>query len=513
MTPQEKINEEESSGDESELASAQRIDAIHVIDQFGGIRPMAAKIGVAVTTVQGWKNRAAIPPDRWEAISAAAAKHGVDLKNEVEVEGEIEEAAATETVAPPESLTPESSSSEGSPPQIEIRTGGGVAWIALVASLAAVTVATKPYWGLAVGLQGPAQMSGRSAVQDLAVAARIDKLATRLTALETEMAGLPARLADTNANPELLQKLDAVESTVAARMTELETRLTAFSATPDPALNQRLDLLEAGAAKRSALQTALTTTRDRLQAVEQSLAAAVAERAQIGEQLSSAMGASGAVATLNRRVGVLSTDLAAIRKAQHVDTDDRMNNRSAALTLALSGLESVLTTDRPFQLALTALRDVAGDQASQQNAGLAILVAPIEPFAETGAPTLAQLTRQYRDLAPVLARRESVGGRKDWVGQTLDRIYDVVSWRQVGGPIDQAADALAGRDLKGAVKILMALPDFEPVARDWLFGARNRITVMAALDGLRARMTASQTNAMQKQPGQNQPDQKQETSQ
>ena len=31
------------------------MDAERIIAAFGGIRPMAKKIGVAVTTVQGWK--------------------------------------------------------------------------------------------------------------------------------------------------------------------------------------------------------------------------------------------------------------------------------------------------------------------------------------------------------------------------------------------------------------------------------------------------------------------------
>ncbi|HRQ83255.1 MAG TPA: hypothetical protein PKZ97_19240, partial [Azospirillaceae bacterium] len=35
-----------------------------VIERFGGIRPMAAKLDAPVTTVQGWKKRGAIPPAR-----------------------------------------------------------------------------------------------------------------------------------------------------------------------------------------------------------------------------------------------------------------------------------------------------------------------------------------------------------------------------------------------------------------------------------------------------------------
>ena len=50
-----------------------------IIERFGGIRPMASKLGVAVTTVQGWKERGHIPEGRLPQIIAAAAELGVDI--------------------------------------------------------------------------------------------------------------------------------------------------------------------------------------------------------------------------------------------------------------------------------------------------------------------------------------------------------------------------------------------------------------------------------------------------
>jgi hypothetical protein len=55
------------------------IAAQPVIDAFGGIRPMAAKLGVPVSTVQGWKQRDTIPASRVESIAAAARVHGVTM--------------------------------------------------------------------------------------------------------------------------------------------------------------------------------------------------------------------------------------------------------------------------------------------------------------------------------------------------------------------------------------------------------------------------------------------------
>lgn len=54
-------------------------NAQDVIEAFGGIRPMAKKMDVAVTTVQGWKKRNTIPAARIDDVIKAAREHDVDL--------------------------------------------------------------------------------------------------------------------------------------------------------------------------------------------------------------------------------------------------------------------------------------------------------------------------------------------------------------------------------------------------------------------------------------------------
>lgn len=56
-------------------------NATEIIDRFGGIRPMAKKIDVAVTTVQGWKKRDVIPGRRKTQILNAAAANKIDLSD------------------------------------------------------------------------------------------------------------------------------------------------------------------------------------------------------------------------------------------------------------------------------------------------------------------------------------------------------------------------------------------------------------------------------------------------
>jgi hypothetical protein len=56
------------------------LPALPVIQRFGGIRPMAQKLGVPVSTVQGWKERGAIPANRREEVLAAAARHEIAME-------------------------------------------------------------------------------------------------------------------------------------------------------------------------------------------------------------------------------------------------------------------------------------------------------------------------------------------------------------------------------------------------------------------------------------------------
>ena len=65
---------EPSDGSNPNGTAAERI-----IEKFGGIRPMAHKLNMPVTTVQGWKKRGAIPSNRHPDLLAAASRHNVTL--------------------------------------------------------------------------------------------------------------------------------------------------------------------------------------------------------------------------------------------------------------------------------------------------------------------------------------------------------------------------------------------------------------------------------------------------
>lgn len=58
---------------------------LNVFQKFGGIRPMAAKLGDPPSTIKSWHAKAKIPAWRHDAILAAAKRHGIVLsRDEIE---------------------------------------------------------------------------------------------------------------------------------------------------------------------------------------------------------------------------------------------------------------------------------------------------------------------------------------------------------------------------------------------------------------------------------------------
>lgn len=50
-----------------------------IVERFGGVRPMAAKMGCPPQTVQSWKDRGVIPARRQSDVLAAAEREGIEV--------------------------------------------------------------------------------------------------------------------------------------------------------------------------------------------------------------------------------------------------------------------------------------------------------------------------------------------------------------------------------------------------------------------------------------------------
>src|SRR3546814_9146765 len=75
-------------------AGASEAPALAIIEAYVGRRPMAKTLCLAVSTVQGWKERSSIPTNRHDQIRAAARSHNIP------VDPEMLRASAGESIGP-----------------------------------------------------------------------------------------------------------------------------------------------------------------------------------------------------------------------------------------------------------------------------------------------------------------------------------------------------------------------------------------------------------------------------
>lgn len=67
------------SDDPDDSTAPSALPALPVIEAFGGLRPLANRLDLTASTVQGWKKRGMIPEARADAVIAAAREDGIDI--------------------------------------------------------------------------------------------------------------------------------------------------------------------------------------------------------------------------------------------------------------------------------------------------------------------------------------------------------------------------------------------------------------------------------------------------
>lgn len=476
------------------------LDADAVIDAFGGIRPMASKLDVAVSTVQGWKTRGHIPDSRWRDIIAAAGAHDIDLSVALpqngesprsdeddtgeagtpwsdgsetsenrdepegpEIENDPDHPDDTPDDAPPTEADSPSSEHRGTESPAPATQGSGK--LALLVGLAAiVAVVARPVWGPYV---------------DPHIAKYVPK-----TTVGAETPTVPA-------TPTIdLSELNAEIADLRTRLQSVETRSTTISdgngsdgssAGPDDRLSalsgeiaelrQAIDGIEASLERD-------TDTRDRLLerlGVIESLTAqatAEAERAMAG--------LAGVEATLQRQNDAID----ALERRPAIE-----GAAQAGLALAVGDVESAMSGGAPFPDALDRLQALADGNGAVIDAASAL-----QPFAATGVATRAELLSDFRRYAPVM---QTELGKTD--GDVLDTLLDgarsLVSVRRKGDapddpPVSRAEAALERGDLTGAVAALTPIRDASATVDAWLAGAEARLAAEDALQTLRRAVAA-----------------------
>src|ERR1700722_7842978 len=416
-------------GEPETPATASGAVAESVIDRFGGIRPMATKLAIPVTTVQGWKKRGIIPQVRHADILAAAARENITI-DPVELAATDPVPIARPEVRPVVESVPEPVISKLAPPTpvasepIVVRKNGPVAFIALLLALiVGVAGAGAGFVGWQYYLQ---PLRAKVAALETRPAGNTDDLARRIAKLEGQSA-VPTQVAGT----------PVPSGTENDRLAALE---------------RQLGELKAGSAQTEQLAKGLSD-----------LQVAAGGRELLAQSIrdiqSSVAAAQGEVERLNGQVSAFGSRLDQVDAA----LADRHQQalRAEATILAAGQLRAVLATSKPFAKQLPAVRAmVPGD------ADMNAVLDQMQPFADTGVETTDDLIRDFGRLAPTLVRSAVVGDGQSWWRQAVYHLESVISVRRVGADVPgDSTEAVVARaeakldedDLQGAIGILQAL--------------------------------------------------------
>ncbi|MBP5858687.1 uroporphyrinogen-III synthase [Marivibrio halodurans] len=533
----ETAGETESEKDIGEAAPAPGTPgADAVIEAFGGIRPMATRLKVAVSTVQGWKARNHIPESRWRDIIAAASAAGVDLAKLTEGAGrhaghevaEDDAALGDETgpwadpvEAEPVGDAPETDGDETAGEEADgdetheeeasddaahdDETAGETDETPSDAETDAKTAAPKAAdrhgkFPENKGGTGAGGLAGAFAALIALVAilavltepywrtsvdAMLDPVLGRYLPEEAPRVD-PARIEDL-ANR--VQSLGGRVEDLAARTSEAieaasnQTGGNAAGSVDNEvidALRARLDALESlplgaeGGMTPGAMLDAVTETTGALEDRIDNLSAELDKAA--GTEALTAL--RDRVAALESRIEQVGTRVEEVAEAPALK-----GAQQAATVIAVGSVQDALAAGRPFDAPLERVRQLAPADGAFADA-----VARLAPHAAAGVATRAALLRRFE--AEASAMHDASASDGGWVDQAVDRLTGLVSVRQTGEaadrpPVSRAEAALARGDLAGAVAALSEIREASPRAAAWLDAAEARLDAEAAGTALR----------------------------
>jgi hypothetical protein len=423
--------------------------ASRIVDAFGGIRPMAARLNVPVSTVQGWKQRDTIPAGRMEAIRAVAASEGIALESSGAVATGSSEPNNTGSSEPNKSkaqheagevrdVSPGNEKPEALDRTTSPARGGGVAVLALAV---AIGVGGWVWWSTA----GPGASGGDNA---------------RFSALE----GRVARLAETNgesapaADPAALASLTREVATLRGQLSELTT--PDFEAALTSMRGEIDGLRDALAARGGSETSSDPTILARLDRLDIEIQNAI----QIASTNMQAM--SGVILEFDAKLKALTVGQDALESriaalGAGKSADEAAISRASVLALAAGQLRTALERGAPFAGPLNTAGSLGGADPTLNTAFEMLRV-----FAETGVATAPALELSFAKLVPDLlaAVRDSEAG--DLVERLTDRINDIVSIRRTGADVQ-------GNDIKARI-----------ARTEILLADRNVANAMSELEGV-----------------------------
>jgi hypothetical protein len=319
----------------------------------------------------------------------------------------------------------------------------------------------------------------------LAPQENVRSLDGRLGSLETAHAGLSRRV----------EAAQALAERSAARAEEAVNRPAAPASSQDNTavsdLSNRLGSLEAQL--RQDVQAASGATQAlerRLGEQDQRVAAAIQTVERRATELEQLLGT--ATQPLERRLTELEQRLAALNRQVAEGGSDA--TRAGTRVVLAERLHDALRDGAPYADVLAGLRRFTPDAGK---------LAPLDAYAEGGAPSAAALAQGFRPIGERL-RREARQGSEDWTDRLLRMADKVVTVRALDEPgatgvpatVARIEDALARGSISDAAAAWESLPDAARQASgEWGQQLRQRAEAEAAARTVAAEAVAALNQA------------------
>lgn len=408
-------------------------DVETLINRFGGMRPMARKVDVAVSTIQGWKKRDHIPSDRVNEVVTAARKNNISLDGfDISNENTPSTAASYEPKYEPQRET-----SSPVAPKIESPVRPQQ------------SNSTTQKYSLDAG-QIKRDAVKRSVITTVSIIAILGGLGYFLFGNEAKE----------------IQK-------VVKNQGQIETRLSSFETTVTDGLNTLSDQVKTLTDQTQPLSARIATLENQIQNVDLgALASRFENLTQVmsgenGDTAQAFVDMQSIVNTLQGRIESIDIALAEA-KAENAELAESMGNvtgrdlSAAAMLLAMTQMRESLNRAQPFADDLAVLQQLVGNDDPELTAAIARLA----PYAESGVLSPEGLSSELRGVTGEIIAGALRGEDVSVTDKIMARLGQILSVQKDGQPligieeqavVARAQAALDNGDVKTALRELNKL--------------------------------------------------------
>lgn len=416
-------------------------DVETLINRFGGMRPMARKMDIPVSTIQGWKNRDLIPSDRVSEVVKAAKANQVSMQG-YDLSGANENVKAN-------SQSPKHETHAETPSAVKPKVMGNTNFQA------------KQNMDIS---KIKRDIVKRSVITSVSIVAVLAGLGYVLFGQEAQDV---SALVENQTQVE--QKYNSFEQTVTDGLNNLNDQIVGIAAAVGIERNSNGEVILYNDLSISERVTALES-RLRASGADIDLGQLVSKFENLSSVMSGQTGDSTAAMTdLKSIVDALQARMATLdatleqAKADNADMAKSLENVSgrdlsaAAMLLAMTQMRDSLNRAQPFAEDLAILQNLVGEEDPELTAAINRLA----PYAENGVLSPEGLSSELRGLSGEIIAAALRGEDVSIQDRIMTRIGQVLSIQKDGEPVmgiaEQAIVAKAQKALdNGDIKTALA---------------------------------------------------------